>query len=70
MRAFHWADWIGNLFFVQELVLKYHVDINGRENNGSTALGEARRENYPANVKNTLKLNSMFFLNFHSFVTL
>ena len=54
MRALHWAAWIGNLFFVQELISRYHVDINARENNGSTALGEARRENYSANVKKNL----------------
>ena len=52
-RALHTASLYGYLPFVQELISRYHVDINAREDNGSTALGEARRENYSANVKKT-----------------
>jgi hypothetical protein len=42
-RALHYAAYHGNLPFIQELISRYHVDINAREeNNGRTALWEAR----------------------------
>jgi ankyrin repeat protein len=41
-RALHWAARFGYLPFIQELISRYHVDINARSNNGRTALWEAR----------------------------
>jgi hypothetical protein len=41
-RALHWAVLNGNLPFIQELISRYHVDINARMNNGTTALSRAR----------------------------
>jgi hypothetical protein len=45
-RALHRAANFGNLPFIQELISRYHVDINARENNGDTALTFARH-GYP-----------------------
>jgi hypothetical protein len=42
MRALHYATFTGHLLFIQELISRYHVDINARENNGRTALSWAR----------------------------
>jgi hypothetical protein len=42
MRALHCAAYRGRLPFIQELISRYHVDINARENNGRTALWMAR----------------------------
>jgi hypothetical protein len=44
-RALHYAALHGHLPFIQELISRYHVDINARRNNGSTALWMARRGN-------------------------
>jgi hypothetical protein len=33
--------------FIQELISRYHVDINARENNGETALWMAKHPPYP-----------------------
>jgi hypothetical protein len=41
-RALHRAALFGNLPFIQELISRYHVDINARDNNGETALRVAR----------------------------
>jgi ankyrin repeat protein len=41
MRALHFAAKYGHLPFIQELVSRYHVDINARENDGRTALSMA-----------------------------
>jgi hypothetical protein len=41
-RALHFAARFGHLPFIQELISRYHVDINARNNIGSTALWEAR----------------------------
>jgi hypothetical protein len=41
-RALHRAAWYVNLPFIQELISRYHVDINARDNNGRTALWWAR----------------------------
>jgi ankyrin repeat protein len=41
-RALHKAAYSGHLPFIQELISRYHVDINARENNGTTALWWAR----------------------------
>ena len=41
-RALHCAADLGHLPFIQELISRYHVDINARENNGATALSWAR----------------------------
>jgi hypothetical protein len=41
-RALHWATLYGNLPFIQELISRYHVDINARRNDGITALWMAR----------------------------
>jgi hypothetical protein len=38
MRALHLAAWDGNLPIIQELISRYHVDINARSTNGLTAL--------------------------------
>ena len=40
-RALHYSAWHGHLPFIQELVSRYHVDINARENDGRTALSMA-----------------------------
>jgi hypothetical protein len=40
--ALHSAAWFGHLPFIQELISRYHVDINARMNNGETALSRAR----------------------------
>jgi cell division protein FtsB len=45
-RALHWAVSQGHLPFIRELVTKYHVDINARDNNTWTVLGMARRNNF------------------------
>jgi hypothetical protein len=45
-RALHCAADRGHLPFIQELVSRYHVDINARDNDGLTALGLAFRENH------------------------
>jgi hypothetical protein len=41
-RALHSAAYNGNLPFIQELISRYHVDINARNNYGRTALTLAR----------------------------
>jgi hypothetical protein len=41
-RALHDAAYNGNLPFIQELISRYHVDINARRNDGRTALMLAR----------------------------
>jgi hypothetical protein len=41
-RALHWAVLNGHLLFIQELISRYHVDINARNNYGDTALRWAR----------------------------
>jgi ankyrin repeat protein len=46
MRALHRAAYNGNLPFVQELISRYHVDINARDNDGRTALRWARARNH------------------------
>jgi hypothetical protein len=46
-RALHWAARYGDLPFIQELISRYHVDINARLNDGRTALWEARARNHP-----------------------
>jgi hypothetical protein len=38
----HLAAYYGHLSIIQELVSNYHVDINARMHNGTTALGLAR----------------------------
>jgi hypothetical protein len=40
-RALHWAVLHGNLPFIQELISRYHVDINARRKDGRTALSLA-----------------------------
>jgi ankyrin repeat protein len=45
-RALHVAAWMGDLPFIQELISRYHVDINARRNDESTALTLARVENH------------------------
>jgi hypothetical protein len=45
-RALHYTAFHGHLPFTQELISRYHVDINSRENNGTTALTFARH-GYP-----------------------
>jgi hypothetical protein len=45
MRALHWAARYGDLPFIQELISRYHVDINARLNDGRTALTVARHGN-------------------------
>jgi hypothetical protein len=44
-RALHYAAYNGNLPFIQELISRYHVDINARDNDGRTALWWARNGN-------------------------
>jgi hypothetical protein len=43
-RSLHYAVLNGNLPFIQELISRYHVDINARMNNGTTALSLARHD--------------------------
>ncbi len=45
-RALHRAAFNGRLPFIQELISRYHVDINARDNNGRTALWWARGRNH------------------------
>jgi hypothetical protein len=45
-RALHRAAIHGHLPFIQDLISRYHVDINARDNNGRTALTLARH-GYP-----------------------
>jgi hypothetical protein len=42
-RALHYAARYGDLPFIQELISRYHVDINARVNDGRTALTLARQ---------------------------
>jgi hypothetical protein len=44
-RALHLAAYFGHLPFIQELISRYHVDINARVNDGRTALWMARNGN-------------------------
>jgi ankyrin repeat protein len=46
-RALHKSAMWGRLPIVKELVTRYHVDINSRDNLGNTALTLARDKNYP-----------------------
>ena len=55
-RALHSASLFGNLPFIQELISRYHVDINARDNDGETALRVARARFYPT-VINFLQAN-------------
>jgi hypothetical protein len=41
-RVLHKAAWMGHLPFIQELISRYHVDINARDNYEETALSRAR----------------------------
>jgi hypothetical protein len=41
-RVLHYAARYGHLPFIQELISRYHVDINARDNDGTTALMLAR----------------------------
>ena len=41
-RVLHYAAVHGQLPFIQELISRYHVDINARRNDGTTALWMAR----------------------------
>jgi hypothetical protein len=45
-RALHSAAYNGRLPFIQELISRYHVDINARLNDGRTALMLARARNH------------------------
>jgi hypothetical protein len=45
-RALHCAADYGHLPFIQELISRYHVDINAREKNGRTASRGARARNH------------------------
>jgi hypothetical protein len=45
-RVLHWAADKGHLSFIQELVSRYHVDINARTSSGNTALGLSSQRNY------------------------
>jgi hypothetical protein len=45
-RPLHRAAWYGCLPFIQELISRYHVDINARRNDGETALWLARAGNH------------------------
>jgi hypothetical protein len=44
-RALHWAANYGHLPFIQELISRYYVDINARDNDGRTALSRLRLGN-------------------------
>jgi hypothetical protein len=46
-RALHIAASYGHLPFIQELISRYHVDINAKENDGRTALSWARHGHLP-----------------------
>jgi len=43
-RALHKAAYNGQLLIVQELISRYHVDINARDNDGETSFTFARDE--------------------------
>jgi hypothetical protein len=43
----HRAAYHGHLPFIQELISRYHVDINARLDDGETALSLARRNDHP-----------------------
>jgi ankyrin repeat protein len=45
-RALHSAALFGHLPFIQELISRYHVDINARMNDGRTSLWWARALNH------------------------
>jgi len=45
--ALHFAANDGHLPFVEELISRYHVDINARMNDGQTALSLARNHFFP-----------------------
>jgi len=45
-RTLHFAASNGHLPFIQELLSRYHVDINARDNFGFTALRVARDMNH------------------------
>jgi hypothetical protein len=47
MRALHWAALNGHLPVVQDLISRYHVDINARNHNGNTALWWAQFRGHP-----------------------
>ena len=46
-RVLHEAADCGHLPFIQELISRYHVDINAREKNGATALSFASVNDHP-----------------------
>jgi hypothetical protein len=46
-RALHCAALFGRLPFIQELISRYHVDINARDNDGRTALRVASLNDHP-----------------------
>jgi hypothetical protein len=46
-RVLHLAASYGHLPFIQELISRYHVDINARNIDGRTALRVTRAENHP-----------------------
>jgi hypothetical protein len=46
-RALHKAVLNGHLPFIQELISRYHVDINARDNDGTTALSLPRNHHPP-----------------------
>jgi hypothetical protein len=46
VRALHYAAYYGQLPFIQELISRYHVDINASLNDGRTALRVARTRNH------------------------
>jgi hypothetical protein len=41
-RVLHYAAWYGHLPIIQQLISRYHVDINARDYDGETALSRAR----------------------------
>jgi hypothetical protein len=47
-RALHFAACCGRLPFIQELISRYHVDINARVNDGRTASTVAQHQNHQA----------------------
>ena len=47
MRALHDAARYGNLPIIQELISRYHVDINARDNYGRTAMRVASLNDHP-----------------------
>jgi hypothetical protein len=46
-RALHRAAWMGHLPFIQELISRYHVDINASNYYGTTALSWASLNDHP-----------------------